>query len=135
MAERTCAAGRVARAGVLAALTTLFAAPAQAQQSTTTAAVPVTYAAQGWSAADRETFYTTGQGSHLIPFAWFRALQQNASDQPFMADQLARYGYLRGDGPNDLPVGFVVEAKTGQLGMTCAACHTNQLEYQKDGKT
>jgi hypothetical protein len=55
-----------------------------------------------------------------------------------MADQLARYGYLRNDSPknvNDLPVGFVIETKTGQFGLTCAACHTNQLEYQKDGQT
>ena len=97
---------------------------------------PVTFAAQGWSAADRETFYTTGQGSHMIRFVWFKALQQAGSDQPFMADQLARYGYLRNpNSVDDLPVGFVVEATTGQLGMTCAACHTNQLEYQKDGVT
>jgi hypothetical protein len=97
---------------------------------------PVTFAAQGWSAADRETFYTTGQGSHMIPFVWFKALRQAGTDQPFMADQLARYGYLRKpNNVDDLPVGFVVEAKTGQLGMTCAACHTNQLEYQKDGVT
>src|SRR5713101_8259938 len=62
-------------------------------------------------------------------------------DEPFAADQLRRYGYL----PNDrsksnsegLPVGFVFDgnATTGDVGMTCAACHTAQLEYQKDGKT
>jgi hypothetical protein len=99
---------------------------------------PVIYPDQGWTAADRETFYMTGQGSHMIPFVWFKALRQTGVDQPFMADQLMRYGYLRNDSPknvNDLPVGFLVEAKTGQLGMTCAACHTNQLEYEKDGKT
>jgi mono/diheme cytochrome c family protein len=107
----------------------------RAQAPPGTAAPSMSFAAQGWSAADRETFYTTGQGSHLIPFAWFKALQQRDSNQPFMADQLARYGYLRSDSPNDLPVGFVVEAKTEQLGMTCAACHTNELEYQKDSKT
>src|SRR5262249_44609401 len=108
----------------------------RAQAPAATAPPPVTFAAQGWSAADRETFYTTGQGSHMIPFLWFKALRQAGSDQPFMADQLARYGYLHNpNSVDDLPVGFVVEAKTGQLGMTCAACHTNQLEYQKDGVT
>jgi len=98
----------------------------------------VIYPDQGWTAADRETFYTTGQGSHMIRFDWFKALGQVDSDQPFMADQLKRYGYLRNDSSknvNDLPVGFVVETKSGQLGMTCAACHVNQLEYQKDGQT
>jgi hypothetical protein len=137
MAEWTSSARCAARTGVLAALA-LIAGQALAQQPASTPAIPLTYAAQGWSAADRETFYTTGQGSHLIRFGWFKALQQKDSDQPFIADQLARYGYLRNDSPknvDDLPVGFVVEAKSGQLGMTCAACHTNQLEYQKDGKT
>jgi hypothetical protein len=108
----------------------------RAQAPATSTPPPVTFAAQGWSATDRETFYTTGQGSRMIPFAWFKALRQTGTDQPFMADQLARYGYLRNpNSVDDLPVGFVVEAKTGQLGMTCAACHTNQLEYQKDGVT
>ena len=88
----------------------------------------VIYPDQGWTAADRETFYMTGQGSHMIRFDWFKALGQVDSDQPFMADQLKRYGYLRNDSSknvNDLPVGFVVETKSGQLGMTCAACHVN----------
>ena len=40
----------------------------------TSALDTLTYAAQGWSAADRETFYTTSQRSHLIPYAWFKAL-------------------------------------------------------------
>ena len=61
-------------------------------------------------------------------------------DEPFAADQLQRYGYLRNDSPKNregLPVGFVIDGDTtsGQLGMTCAACHTGQLEYQKDGVT
>ncbi len=127
-------ARHLARAGVLAAVA-LVAGEARAQQ---TGSVPVAYLSQNWTDANRETFYTTGQGSHMIPFAWFKALRQAGSDQPFMADQLARYGYIRNDSPKNvdgLPVGFVVEAKSGQLGMTCAACHTNQLEYQKDGKT
>src|SRR3984957_21043859 len=58
----------------------------------------LTYAAQGWSAADRETFYTTSQGSHLMPYAWFKALRRTDVDQPFAGDQLRRYGYL----PNDV---------------------------------
>jgi hypothetical protein len=102
------------------------------------AAPVVTYLAQGWTAADRDTFYTTSQGSHLIPYAWFKALRRLDVDQPFAADQLVRYGYLRNDSPsntNGLPVGFVVETTSGQLGMTCAACHTGQLEYVKNGAT
>src|ERR1700721_1822305 len=39
--------------------------------------------------------------------------------------------------PEGLPVGFVIDGApdSGQVGMTCAACHTAQLEYQKDGVT
>jgi len=100
----------------------------------------VSYASQGWSDADRNTFYTTSQGSHMMPYAWFKALQRLDINEPFAADQLQRYGYLANERPNNregLPVGFVLEgdAASGQLGMTCAACHTGQLEYQKDGVT
>ena len=103
-----------------------------------TAPSALTYLAQGWTTADRNAFYTTGQGSHLIPFVWFKALQRLDVDQPFAADQLERYGYLRNDSlgnTNRLPVGFVVDTASGQLGMTCAACHTGQLEYVKNGVT
>jgi hypothetical protein len=100
----------------------------------------VSYASQGWSDADRNTFYTTSQGSHMMPYAWFKALQRLDINEPFAADQLQRYGYLANERPNNregLPVGFVLEgdAASGQLGMTCAACHTGQLEYQKNGVT
>jgi hypothetical protein len=133
MMLRISSARHLAHAGLLAVLA-LGAAQACAQQ----AGPPVTYRSQNWTDADRDTFYMTGQGSRMMKFAWFKALRQQDGTQPFMADQLARYGYIRNDSAkntNDLPIGFVVEAKTGQLGMTCAACHTNQLEYQKDGKT
>src|SRR5882757_10947817 len=99
------------------------------------------YARQGWTAEDRQAFYTTSQGSHLIPYLWYKALRRLDADEPFGADQLQRYGYLPNDkstlNPEGLPVGFVIDgdAKTGSLGMTCAACHTAQIEYQKDGAT
>ena len=90
----------------------------------------VTYAAQGWSAADRDIFYTTSQGSHMMPYAWFKALRRLDVDQPFAGDQLRRYGYLPNavsrSNPEGLPVGFVIDgtAESGQVGMTCAACPT-----------
>jgi processive rubber oxygenase RoxA-like protein len=104
-------------------------------------AADVTYAAQGWSAADRETFYTTSQGSHMMPYAWFKALRRLDVDQPFAADRLQRYGYLpnatSAANPEGLPVGFVIDgaASSGQIGMTCAACHTAQLEYKAGNAT
>jgi hypothetical protein len=32
----------------------------------------VVYSDQGRSAADRDTFYTTSQGSRMMPYAWFK---------------------------------------------------------------
>jgi len=121
------------RVGLAATLAPL--APAHALADTPV----VTYAAQGWTDADRSVFYTTGQGSQIMPVAWFKALRRlDAADAPFDDDQLARYGYLAWTDPANplnLPIGFVVDGdgRTGQLGMTCAACHTGQIEYQKDG--
>jgi hypothetical protein len=83
------------------------------------------HAEQGWSEADRNTFYTTSQGSHMMPYAWFKALRRTDIDQPFAGDQLRRYGYLpnsvSASNPEGLPVGFVIDGVSGQVGMTCAA--------------
>ena len=116
---------------------------ARAQQGGTgTEAAAVTYAEQGWWPADRNTFYTTSQGSRMMPYAWFKALRRLDVDQSFAADKLQRYGYLPNDpspdgNPEGLPVGFVIDgtAASAYLGMTCAACHTGQLEYRQNGVT
>jgi hypothetical protein len=119
---------------------TAIASPALAQTTGATTPTPaLQYANQGWSVEDRQTFYTTSQGSHMIPYLWFKALRRLDADEPFGGDQLARYGYLANEkskaNPEGLPVGFVLDgdARTGFFGMTCAACHTAQIEYQKDG--
>lgn len=98
------------------------------------AASGLVYAAQGsqWTAARRLKFYSGDQGSRLIPMKWIFALKQS-NGKPFMADSLARYGYLPNpeSSPEGLPVGFAVNGKA--LGMTCAACHTREIEV--DGKS
>jgi len=99
-------------------------------------ASPLQYAKQGWTEEDRQAFYTTSQGSHMMQLAWFKALRRLDKDEPFGADQLQRYGYLINERPKDgLPVGFVTDDADGTryLGMTCAACHTAEIEYQKAG--
>ena len=92
-----------------------------------------------WTSSTRARFYTLDQGSQLIPLSWMRALQQT-NGQPFLADSLSRYGYLPNENsPLGLPVGFTTSRKGGEfLGMTCAACHTRQLQvsnvlYRIDG--
>jgi RoxA-like, cytochrome c-like len=123
-------------------IATSVAATAQAQSTApTTPSASRQYAQQGWTDDVRQTFYTTNQGSHMIPYIWFKALQRLDVNEPFGGDQLRRYGYLPNDksklNPEGLPVGFVIDgdAKTGDLGMTCAACHTAQIEYKKDDGT
>jgi hypothetical protein len=118
-----------------------FSVPASSFRAWAETTPPLQYAKQGWTEDERQAFYTTSQGSHMIPYAWFKALQRLDVDEPFAGDQLQRYGYL----PNEksklnsegLPVGFVIDgtATTGELGMTCAACHTGQIEYVKNGVT
>jgi hypothetical protein len=106
------------------------------------AAGPPTFLDQGkdWSPATRADFYSRDQGARMIPLAWLKALK-TADGQPFLADKLARYGYL----PNPasaagLPIGFTAAGPSGSrsAGMTCAACHTRQIsvedkEYRVDG--
>ena len=94
-----------------------------------------------WTADARNDFYSRDQGSRIIPLSWITALKQQ-NGEPFMAASLARYGYLpneEGDPPG-LPVGFTVASgSSGEtIGMTCAACHTRQIEvagtfYRIDG--
>jgi hypothetical protein len=91
-----------------------------------------------WTPDKRADFYTRYQGSRIIPLRWIDGLKQ-PNGQPFLADSLARYGYLPNDS-NKLPVGFTAFGNAGEeaIGMTCAACHTRQIEvggtsYRIDG--
>jgi mono/diheme cytochrome c family protein len=105
-----------------------------------TAADPI-FVKQGndWTAPRRAEFYTSDQGSPIIPLAWLRALK-TADGAPFLGDGLARYGYLPNpNGRFNLPVGFMPTGPQGRdAGMNCAACHTRQInvggqDYRIDG--
>ncbi|MFL6846566.1 MAG: di-heme-cytochrome C peroxidase [Allosphingosinicella sp.] len=93
-----------------------------------------------WTPAARADFYTRDQGSRLIPYAWVKALKA-PNGAPFLADSLARYGYLPNPAnAHGLPVGFMTGTTGGTqyLAMNCSACHTRQLsiggtEYRVDG--
>ena len=118
---------------LLAALTVLLfvsLTPSQAQH--------VTYLHQGWDDNTRQEFYYTPQGSQLIRYSWFMALEQPDCACMFRDDDyLASFGFLPNAknhyNPEGLPVGFVGEdskAKERWMGLTCAACHTTQFNYQ-----
>jgi uncharacterized protein (TIGR03437 family) len=102
----------------------------------------LTYIEQGWRPAERQWYYNTTQGSQLIPYYWFLALEQPGDERPFRANAfIDSLGYLPNPpdtvrNPDGLPVGFVKDADpdTGDwLGLTCAACHTGQINYRGAG--
>ncbi|MDB5388922.1 MAG: putative secreted protein, partial [Planctomycetaceae bacterium] len=95
------------------------------------------YLAQGLTEQARVYFYQKSQGSQLIPFPWFRALQTQ-DGQPF-ADtaHLQQFGFLFEPNVHEitlpLPIGMAKDhdPETGAwLGLTCAACHTGEWHYQ-----
>ncbi len=103
-----------------------------------TAAASPQFLDQNWSEDDRQWFYTTPQGSKLVPYAWALALERD--DQTLWTANLDRFGFLPNRtsavNPDGLPVGIVRDDQ--HIGITCAACHTNQVDfrgttYQIDG--
>ncbi len=95
---------------------------------------PVSYMDQGWSQTLREQFYFTPQGSHMMRADWFAVLERPDGQGPFGDPAyLQSFGFLPPDGastlnPQGYPIGFAVESKANQLGLTCAACHTADIE-------
>ena len=88
----------------------------------------------GLTVAEQAEFYSQDQGAQLIPLAWLKALKQ-PTGEPFLADNLSRYGYLPNPASSTgLPIGFSAAGQQGDqvAGLTCAACHTRQVEV--DGK-
>jgi hypothetical protein len=97
----------------------------------------VRYLVQGWKPADSMWFYTTTQGSDLLPYDFFMALEKPGTSELFRSNKnLNYYHYLPQkatlSNPDALPVGFVKDSYKGNdyLGFTCAACHTGQVNYK-----
>ena len=108
------------------------------------------YLDQGWDANDSLWFYNTTQGSALLPYDFLLALeQQNEGNGPgvecerggqmgdwfLCPESIDSFRYLPQKAtffnPDALPVGFVKESYQGKdyVGLTCAACHTAQINY------
>jgi cytochrome c5 len=109
---------------------------------------------QQWSPALWTQFYHLAQGTEIMPYAWFLALEQPEIPLTLVGEvgrfadsqYLARFGFLpdrvdaRGN-PDGLPVGFSRDARfqdpnTGTtrtvVGFTCAVCHTGQLNVRNE---
>ena len=94
---------------------------------------------QGWTEEMRQTYYHAPQGTRLLPYDWFLALEQATNAQPFLADDhIRKFGILPDHNtlknPDQLPVGFAKTydpiRKQTWMGLACAACHTGEISYQ-----
>lgn len=105
---------------------------------------------QSWTDEQKVHFHYTAQGTRLVPYAWFMALEQPCLSltgcAPFADEKyLERFGFIPGKAdpnlnPDALPIGFArqVDFKDPDthktypvIGLNCAACHTGELYYDK----
>lgn len=100
----------------------------------------VVYLEQNWTPSDSLWFYSTTQGSDLIPYDFFVALEQTGKPVPFSSpENMNHYRYLpqkaTSSNPDGLPVGMVADTYKGKkyMGFSCAACHTSQINYNGMG--
>jgi len=100
----------------------------------------IQYLDQNWTAADSLWFYNTTQGSDLLPYDFFLVLERAGTTELLRSDaNMNNYRYLPQrptiSNPDGLPVGFVKDTyqRKAYLGLTCAACHTGQVDYQGVG--
>lgn len=115
----------------------------------------------GWKTNQSDWFHHANQGTRILPYSWFISLEQ-PDLSPFhtpglfhSSDYLERFGFLPSVkdhryNPDGLPIGFTIQQGfrspldessdplapyTTVAGLTCAACHTGQLNYKdKEGK-
>jgi hypothetical protein len=103
---------------------------------------------QGWTDAQRLQYHHTPQGTRLVPYNWFKVLEQPCFSlfgcEEFRNPRyLSRFGFLASKpdpklNPDGLPVGFsyqedfydpISQKSYPALGLTCASCHTGELHY------
>ncbi|MGA2848904.1 MAG: di-heme-cytochrome C peroxidase [Terracidiphilus sp.] len=113
---------------------------------------------QGWTPDQREKYYQTSQGSLIIPYSWFMALERPelGNHEPFANEEnLVRYDLVPDSSKfnhDHLPVGVTIQTisddhlrnlgcgappcpagsalHTKWVTYTCAACHVAQINYQ-----
>lgn len=93
-----------------------------------------------WTEEERQWYYHASQGSQLMPYEWFVSLEQPQNAESFLEPaHISEFRVLPDPDPlyNEyrLPIGFAIDPPdpvTGieNVGITCAACHTSQLNYK-----
>ncbi|MEM7083907.1 MAG: di-heme-cytochrome C peroxidase [Pseudomonadota bacterium] len=114
------------------------------------------YLNQGWTESvdspGRQTYYYTGQGATLpqgathdaLRYDWFVHLEMPLGKKRFAdPDHMRAWRFLvdpepTAANPHQLPVGFArhFEPTVGEymLDLTCAACHSGEIHYKRDGE-
>ncbi len=100
----------------------------------------IRYLDQGWSPDQSMMYYFTDQGSQFFDYDLFINIEQPATNELFKNPAyLSTFRYLPQNpspqNPDGLPVGFLkrTSGKASYLSLTCAACHTSQINYQGVG--
>ena len=109
----------------------------------------VRWAEQGWSYKQQEWFWHVPQGTIIMPYDFFISLEKPDNDGKGLfvePDYMARYGFIPSSkseiNPDGLPVGFVKDERfynpldgttSTVAGITCAACHTGEVNYNGKG--
>jgi hypothetical protein len=96
-------------------------------------ATKLVYLDQGWGPLETLWFYHADQGSVLMPYDVLVHLEQADRAEPFvLPEHMTRFRFLAQhrtpNNPDALPVGF--SRHGDQVGLTCAACHTTQINYR-----
>jgi hypothetical protein len=95
------------------------------------------YPAQNWDMATRESFAFTSFGSRILPYRWFLALEHADGKRMLRDDEvLTGLGFIAAPASkmnlDALPIGFSRDLDDADprewLGLTCAACHTGQIQ-------
>jgi hypothetical protein len=96
-----------------------------------------------WTENERHRYYHLSQGSQIMPYDWFVALEQGDKDEPFIADDnMTKFRFIPDpnpiSNPDRLPIGFAKDdpdpiSGVVNVGLTCAACHTAQMTQKGNG--
>lgn len=100
----------------------------------------VFYTEQNWSREESLEFYYLSQGSNLMPYTLFTSLQLHGSNEKFSSNKnMSKYRYILQNksklNPDGLPIGWTKNTYQDKdyIGLTCAACHTAQINFKGKG--
>ncbi|WP_426409747.1 di-heme-cytochrome C peroxidase [Bradyrhizobium ganzhouense] len=134
----------LARIALTSTTLTLISAAVHVPTTAFAQSEPVIYLNQAWSQDDRDWYYHFSQGSAVLSYDIFLNLEVAGGQELFRSDaNSTRYGLLPAPAskynPDALPIGVSKTTVATQVGawpageyagLTCAACHEDELHYK-----